>query len=156
MRAKTIFSALVIAPVSILRSWEKEARRVIAHTCVPNLQIYVLTSQTQRKDRQRILRSALSREKQMQYLIITSYGLVSNDPLDFLCGNRGFDYVVLDEAHRIKNDSTQVTNGCRQICGRDNTHRLLLTGTPIQNNLKELWVLFDFATSGRLLGPYRR
>jgi len=36
------------------------------------------------------------------------------------------------------------------------TRRLLLTGTPIQNNLKELWALFDFATSGRLLGPLRR
>ena len=92
----------------------------------------------------------------MQYLIITTYGLVSNDPLDFVCSSQGFDYVVLDEAHKIKNDATQVTTGCRRVCACDNTHRLLLTGTPIQNNLKEMWVLFDFATSGRLLGPYRR
>lgn len=92
----------------------------------------------------------------MHYLIITSYGLVSNDPPDFVCGNRGFDYVVLDEAHKIKNETTLVSSGCRKVCGCNNTHRLLLTGTPIQNNLKELWALFDFATSGRLLGPYRR
>ncbi|KAI2491868.1 hypothetical protein MHU86_22696 [Fragilaria crotonensis] len=112
--------------------------------------------QTQRKDRLRVLRSALSGEKRMQHLIITSYGLISNDPRDFVCGHQGFDYVVLDEAHKIKNDSTQVTSGCRRVCACDNTRRLLLTGTPIQNNLKEMWVLFDFATSGKVLGPYRR
>lgn len=156
MRPRTIQSALIIAPVSILRSWAKEAQKVITPDCVPNLQIHVLTSQTQRKDRQRILRAALSGDKRTQHLIITSYGLVSNDPQDFVCGSRGFDYVVLDEAHKIKNDSTQVTKGCRRVCSCDNTRRLLLTGTPIQNNLKEMWVLFDFATSGRLLGPYRR
>ena len=72
-----------------------------------------------------------------------------------------WDYVVVDEGHKLKNQNTQVSKACRRICkgrsGEDSrTRRLLLTGTPIQNNLKELWALFDFATSGRLLGPLRR
>ncbi len=53
---------------------------------------------------------------------------------------------------KIKNPSTQVNKACHQIAKSPNTSRLLLTGTPIQNNLVELWTLFDWATSGRLLG----
>jgi SNF2 family DNA or RNA helicase len=53
---------------------------------------------------------------------------------------------------KIKNPSTQVNKACHQIAKSPNTSRLLLTGTPIQNNLVELWTLFDWATSGRVLG----
>jgi SNF2 family DNA or RNA helicase len=53
---------------------------------------------------------------------------------------------------KIKNPSTQVNKACHQIAKSPHTTRLLLTGTPIQNNLVELWTLFDWATSGRVLG----
>jgi SNF2 family DNA or RNA helicase len=65
-----------------------------------------------------------------------------------------WDYVVLDEGHQVKNSVTETSVACRKICS-PGTRRLLLTGTPILNNLNELWSLFDFATSGRVLGSSR-
>ena len=59
-----------------------------------------------------------------------------------------WDLLILDEGHRIKNPSTLTTKAARAIPSH---YRLLLTGTPIQNNLDELWALFDFTASGRLL-----
>ena len=55
--------------------------------------------------------------------------------------------VVLDEGHKIRNPDAQVTLVAKQL---RTEHRLMLTGTPIQNNLKELWSLFDFVHPGRL------
>jgi superfamily II DNA or RNA helicase len=63
-----------------------------------------------------------------------------------------WDYVILDEAHKIKSSSTKSAICARAVPAR---HRLLLTGTPIQNNLQELWSLFDFACQGSLLGTLR-
>ena len=57
--------------------------------------------------------------------------------------------LVLDEGHQIKNPAKQVTKACRALKA---PHRILMTGTPIINNLRELWVLFDWATQGALLG----
>lgn len=67
-----------------------------------------------------------------------------------------WDYCILDEGHQIKNPNTQQHKSCSRICRNKHTRRLLLTGTPIQNNTKELWALFDWAASGRLLGSLKR
>lgn len=63
-----------------------------------------------------------------------------------------WDYVILDEAHKIKTSSTKSAICARAIPA---SNRLLLTGTPIQNNLQELWSLFDFACQGSLLGTLK-
>ena len=60
MKAGTIRNALVVAPVSVLRSWEKEAANVVA-TCVSRVQIVVLTSQMSKSRRANLLQKALSR-----------------------------------------------------------------------------------------------
>ena len=52
-----------------------------------------------------------------------------------------YDYLILDEAHRIKNDQWVLSQVLRKF---HTEHRLLLTGTPLQNNLKELWALLNF------------
>ena len=49
--------------------------------------------------------------------------------------------MVLDEGHKIKNEETDVSEACRRI---RSTHRVLLTGTPMQNNLHELWAMLNF------------
>lgn len=58
-----------------------------------------------------------------------------------------WDYVVLDEGHRIRNPDAEITLVCKQL---KTVHRLILTGTPIQNRLRELWSLFDFVYPGKL------
>ena len=90
------------------------------------------------------------------HLIITTYGLIGSSYPDFLDDDLEWDYVVLDEAHKIKNPSAQISKNIRHVASGDDTRRLILTGTPIMNNLKELWALFDFVTCGRLLGPAQR
>lgn len=58
MRARTIRNALIVAPVSVLRSWEKEAN-VIVKMCVSNVSIKVVSSDINKRSRQRLLQSAL-------------------------------------------------------------------------------------------------
>ncbi|KAJ1964902.1 DNA repair protein rhp26 [Dipsacomyces acuminosporus] len=60
---------------------------------------------------------------------------------------RKWGYAVLDEGHMIRNPDAEATLACKRL---DTRHRLLVTGTPIQNNLTELWSLFDFIFPGRL------
>ena len=52
-----------------------------------------------------------------------------------------FEYLILDEAQRIKNDESVLSQVLRRF---KTQHRVLLTGTPLQNNLKELWALLNF------------
>ena len=65
-------------------------------------------------------------------------------------------YVVLDEGHVVKNCKTRTSQDVRILSSRsEKTRRLLLTGTPIQNNMRELHALFDWATSSQLLGSIK-
>lgn len=80
--------------------------------------------------------------------MITTYGIVKEREnlkyfLPEAAKNYNWDYVILDEGQIIKNSSTEVHKSVRSIASNPNTHRLLLTGTPIQNNLAELWSIFD-------------
>lgn len=102
MRAKTIRNALVVAPLSILQSWEKEARRVIQRSCAPRITIIVLSSDMTKIRRQKLLRQAIDCSSKSPYLIITTYGLVQSSTDDFLSdvgGRCAWDYVVLDEGY---------------------------------------------------------
>ena len=93
-------------------------------------------------------------------LVVTTYGLISSHITELNNIAAKYDrwqwcYVCLDEGHCIKNPSTLVSKHVRIICRNKKTRRLLLTGTPIQNNLNELHSLFDWATAGQLLGSSR-
>ena len=78
-------------------------------------------------------------------LIITSYDIVRND-VEFF-GSIKWNYLVLDEGHVIKNTKSKTAIAIRQLVS---SHRVILTGTPIQNGVVELWALFDFLMPGYL------
>lgn len=78
-------------------------------------------------------------------VVITSYEVVRNDIAN-LEGVRWL-YCILDEGHVIKNAKTKLTKAVKNIQAQ---HRLILSGTPIQNNVLELWSLFDFLMPGFL------
>ena len=78
-------------------------------------------------------------------IVITSYETVRAD-IDYL-SKIDWLYCVLDEGHIIKNAKTKLSAAVKQIRAQ---HRLLLSGTPIQNNVLELWSLFDFLMPGFL------
>lgn len=136
MRAGTIRSALVLAPLSVLRAWENEAHKVLT-LCMPTVQIQVLSSSMGAHKRRWALQEALESPLGFPSLLISTYGQVQSNPDDFSPENRShWDYVVLDEGHLIKNPAANTSKCCRKICSHRDTRRLMLTGTPVQNNLK--------------------
>ena len=72
-------------------------------------------------------------------VIVTSYEMVLREKATFKKFN--WRYLVIDEAHRIKNEKSKLSEIVREF---RTTNRLLLTGTPLQNNLHELWALLNF------------
>uniref|UniRef100_A0A3Q4MHS8 Excision repair cross-complementation group 6-like n=1 Tax=Neolamprologus brichardi TaxID=32507 RepID=A0A3Q4MHS8_NEOBR len=85
-------------------------------------------------------------------VIITTYTMLLNNWQQLSTYNgREFtwDYMILDEAHKIKSTTTKTAKSAYAIPSKN---RVLLTGTPVQNNLREMWALFDFACQGTLLG----
>lgn len=78
-------------------------------------------------------------------VIVTSYDIARND-VDLL-SKKNFNYCVLDEGHIIKNAKAKLTQSVKMLKAN---HRLILSGTPIQNNVLELWSLFDFLMPGFL------
>ncbi|XP_051883424.1 TATA-binding protein-associated factor 172 isoform X1 [Pristis pectinata] len=83
-------------------------------------------------------------------LVVASYDVVRND-IDFF-KNIKWNYCILDEGHVIKNGKTKLSKAVKQLTA---SYRLILSGTPIQNNVLELWSLFDFLMPG-FLGTERQ
>ena len=88
---------------------------------------------------------ALREQIKTSDIVIASYETVRSN-IDYL-SQIDWLYCVLDEGHIIKNSKTKLSSAIRQLKAQ---HRLLLSGTPIQNNVLELWSLFDFLMPGFL------
>ncbi|MCH9633603.1 MAG: RNA polymerase-associated protein RapA [Chlamydiae bacterium] len=135
-RANTL--SLIVCPTSLLYNWFEEFQRFN-----PNLKILVVDGVP--NQRKKILQSI----KKYQ-ILITSYSLLQKDVECYKKHKLG--YVILDEAQHIKNRSTRNAQSVKML---QSTHKLILTGTPIENSLLELWSLFDFLMPG-LLSSYKR
>lgn len=121
--------SLLVMPRSLLFNWQDELAKF-----APQLTYYIYYGS------QRNLEEAMNSQ-----LILTTYALVRND-IDEL-RKRQFHYVVLDESQNIKNLASQATQAVMLLNGR---HRLALSGTPIENNLTELYSLFRFLNPAML------
>ncbi|MCW5966374.1 MAG: DEAD/DEAH box helicase [Bryobacterales bacterium] len=122
-------TSLVVAPRSLLFNWRQEAERF-----TPKLKV--------------LEHSGLARDFNLidrHDLVLTTYGTLQRDIHQL--SKHQFDYVVLDEAQAIKNASTISAKAVRLLKG---THRLALSGTPVENHLGELWSLFEFLNPGML------
>lgn len=133
--------ALVVAPKTLLPHWIKELSAV----------------GLSQKTREYFGTCTKAREYELQYILqdkgvlLTTYDIVRNNSKslrgDYLSddeeGEDGptWDYMILDEGHLIKNPSTQRAKSLLEI---PSAHRVIISGTPLQNNLKELWALFNF------------
>ncbi|EJD41611.1 hypothetical protein AURDEDRAFT_186421 [Auricularia subglabra TFB-10046 SS5] len=125
---------LVIVPTSVLLNWEMEFKKFL-----PGFKILAYHGSTERR---RKLRQGWTNPYAFN-VCVTSYTLASRDALLFK--RKAWYYMVLDEAHMIKNFKSQRWN---TLLGYRSRRRLLLTGTPLQNNLTELWSLLQFLMSG--------
>ncbi len=125
--------SLVVAPASVASNWIKEMNRFS-----PSLRPLLMNSAADR--------TAIVEEAAEGDVVVTTYGLLATEALS----EKKWNIIVLDEAHNIKNKETKMSKSAMTLDGK---FRLLLTGTPVQNHLSEIWNLFQFATPG-LLGSY--
>ena len=144
---------LLIVPVSVMEHWVRE----ITKWCPENRILGYHTSIT-KKQRGKNLRKVVKRGG----ILITTYGMVLNNaetlsmPLNNnINGGAVWDYMILDEGHKIKNHTIGTAKAVREIAVKD-CHRIILSGTFLQNSLSELWSLIDFISETRLLGPFKQ
>nr|XP_019603511.1 PREDICTED: DNA excision repair protein ERCC-6-like [Rhinolophus sinicus] len=143
--ASLVSHVLLIMPTSLINTWLKEFVK-----WTPGMRVKTFHGPSKHERARN-----LSRIQQRNGVIITTYQMLINNwqQLSSLNGQEFvWDYVILDEAHKIKTSSTKSAICARAIPA---SNRILLTGTPVQNNLQELWSLFDFACQGSLLGTLK-
>ncbi|MGB0578427.1 MAG: DEAD/DEAH box helicase [Limisphaerales bacterium] len=124
-RGKDSQPCLVICPTSVVSNWAAEAEKF-----APQLKVLMMHGPKREQHASQI---------SDHDLVITSYALIRRDwdwydPIEF-------DTVILDEAQHIKNRQTQNAQAVKAIKCR---HRLVLTGTPMENSVLDLWSIFDF------------
>lgn len=129
--------SLVVMPTSVLINWQNELQRF-----APTLNPLILRQAT---DRKAAIDSASNND-----IVLVTYGLLPSE--EELLSSKQWNVIVLDEAHTIKNKETKTSKVAMQL---NADFRLLLTGTPLQNHLSEIWNLFQFATPG-LLSDYKQ
>ena len=131
---------LVIVPATLLGHWLRELRR-----WCPLLRSVVVHSSSQTMAN-RSLYSVLGQcKKNGRFdVIITTYEGFRKDPQ---YRKTSWFYAILDEGGKIKNAKVTISQECKKL---RTLHRILISGTPLQNNLKELWSLIDFVFPGRL------
>ena len=124
-------ASIVVVPRSLIYNWKQEAARFTPHLRV--------------LDHSLPDRSGDTSVFQGYDVVLTTYGLLRRDVVDFR--EYEFDYAILDEAQAIKNASSASAKAARLIKAK---HRLVMSGTPIENHLGELWSLFEFLNPGML------
>ena len=128
---------IIVCPATVMKQWVREI-----HGWWPPLRVFVLHSSGSYAGSTSELLKAVFRSNGV---MVTTYGtlrLQSSHILPLL-----WDYIVLDEGHKIRNPDADITLVCKRF---RSPHRIILSGSPIQNNLTELWSLFDFVFPGRL------
>lgn len=126
-------TSLLIVPTSLIYTWVNEARKF-----TPDLKIHVHAGPGRVKS---------GRSFHLSDIVISTYGTVRNDEELFI--NEYFNYIILDESQNIKNPQSMVSKTLRNLhC----SHRLVLTGTPVENTILDLWSQMNFANKGLLGG----
>ena len=131
----SLATSIIVMPTSLIHNWEEEIKKF-----TPELKSFKFIGQ--------------NRPKEIQFfnefdIILTTYGIVRND--FELLKKYKFFYLILDESQYIKNPDSKIYKAVNQL---NSTHRLVLTGTPIENSLTDLWSQINFLNKG-LLGNLR-
>lgn len=121
---------LVIVPKSTLDNWKREFAK-----WTPEVNVLVL--QGAKDERHQLINDRLIDEK--FDVCVTSYEMILREKSHLK--KFAWEYIIIDEAHRIKNEESSLAQVIRLFNSRN---RLLITGTPLQNNLHELWALLNF------------
>ncbi|XP_022155595.1 protein CHROMATIN REMODELING 8-like isoform X2 [Momordica charantia] len=162
--------SIIVCPVTLVRQWKREARKwypgflvEILHDSAHDSTFRKMHENSHGSDESEdsedtdyrrnlqpkgtkkwdsLIDRVLSSESGMLITTYEQLRLVGEKLLDIEWG-----YAILDEGHRIRNPNAEVTLVCKQL---QTVHRIIMTGSPIQNKLTELWSLFDFVFPGKL------
>jgi TATA-binding protein-associated factor len=132
--------SLIVCPASLVGHWVAEACQYFGHCGVRPIAMQGSVAQ-----RAALQEQVAASGEPGRVLVVTSYDAVRSS-ITWL-SQTNFEYCILDEGHIIRNPKAKVSQACKQIMAR---HRLILSGTPIQNSAWELWALFDFLMPGLL------
>lgn len=148
--------SIVVVPTSVIYNWMDEFEKF-----APSIRIGLVHGSKSKRDKVlrefkrglgiKIEEDNLKEKSYEKYdVLLTTYGTLKNDEKAY--ENLSFDYCIIDEAQNIKNPAAQSTLSVKNIKSRCN---IALTGTPIENNLMELWSIFDFVMPGYLFTKER-
>ncbi len=131
--------SLIVCPTTLVENWAREAAKF-----VPSMRVLVIAGPDHRE-----------KWKSLPFadLCISSYAIIKRDA-EKVSGTE-FNYIVLDEAQHIKNPATGNAKVCKSLSAQ---HKLVLTGTPLENSPEDLWSIMDFLHPGLLgnLSSFRR
>ena len=119
--------SIIIAPTSLIYNWKNEFLKF-----APSIKVCVIHGN--KNERSKIIKNINDYD-----VVLTTYGTLRNDEESY--EKLKFDYCILDEGQNIKNPLAQSTKSVKNINAKS---KFVLTGTPIENNLIELWSIFDF------------
>lgn len=150
---------LVVCPATVMRQWVNEF-----HTWWPPMRVAILHSSgsgmmdftreealEHRKSKsddtksQRLASRIVDRVTRLGHVLVTTYAGLRIYRSQLVPVK--WSYAILDEGHKIRNPDSEISLTAKQLL---TPHRIILSGTPMQNNLTELWSLFDFVFPGRL------
>ena len=143
--------SIVVVPTSVIYNWMDEFEKF-----APSIRVGLVHGSKSKRDKVlrdfkrglgiKVEEGNLKEKSYEKYdVLLTTYGTLKNDEKAY--ENLSFDYCIIDEAQNIKNPAAQATLSVKNIKSRCN---IALTGTPIENNLMELWSIFDFVMPGYL------
>lgn len=130
-------SSLIMVPTSLVHNWVNEIRKF-----APSLKVYVHAGTQRRRNRE------FGEMVRRCDIILTTYGTLRNDLT--MLEKYNYFIVILDESQYIKNKSSRTFDAVMALKAN---HHLVLTGTPIENSLSDLWAQMNFLNRG-LLGSY--
>lgn len=132
--ASSISSSLVVVPTSLLHNWQNELRRF-----APHLKVYPYIGAKRQKIQN------LANYLNLFDVVLTTYGILRND-IEQLTDCH-FNCLILDESQQVKNPSSLSFKAVKSITSM---HRFILTGTPIENSLSDLWAQLELVNPGML------
>ena len=127
-------ASLIVLPVSLVHNWEREIQKF-----TPSLRVYVYSGASRRG------KNAFEEVVANYDIILTTYGTVRSDAEELSQYN--FFFLILDESQNIKNAESKTYQTVTSI---QSQHRIVLTGTPIENSLSDLWAQMNFLNRGLL------
>ena len=133
LKEKPDSKIIIVVPTSLVYNWQKEFEKF-----GPKLK-YVVVADNKKK------RKEIFDRKDDYNIFITSYGLIRNDKDEY--EDIDFELCIVDEAQNIKNYQATMTKEIKKIKAKC---KIALTGTPLENNVTELWSIFDFIMPGYL------